>query len=411
MAFGFGMSGVTPPSPSDDNALDPQLAALLRAHLERTGGGVGALPGSPPAAPAQGVGTTNPRAPFGLYAPAQPGADDDGPAATPPGYSGFTPSPTPTGGATPVASTSGLPSIGSVLHGMTSGATQTGDTLTDLGSYIGSALGDMAGRSKDLIGRMQSGEISPGQFLSGAVSHARDAAMAGPNFTRDFLAGKIDPGSEEAAGGAFQAAATAMTGSLPFGVPAGALRTFGGRAAVTADHAALDRAAAMQAAGASPKSIWQGTGWGLGRDGVARFEIPDDAARLLPQTGASATTLGSVLDHPALFDAYPAMRDVSVFNRPELGANAADVFDLPHLMENDPAFVARARQTVIDENGGAARAGRMFDERHARMLDEFQSARDLNRQLTEMGYPATEVPQVQWGWPAASARSARPWGH
>lgn len=157
-----------------------------------------------------------------------------------------------------------------------------------------------------------------GKRIKDAVTAPRDA------YTGDLqVLGADGHPTDEAMERAGGLAGLAMTGSLPFSAPAGALRTFGGRAAATADHAALDRAATMQAAGTGPDAIWRDTGWGLGRDGAARFEIPDDAARLRPHDGSPSTTLGQVLDHPALFEAYPGLRDVSVLHRPELGADAA----------------------------------------------------------------------------------------
>lgn len=188
------------------------------------------------------------------------------------------------------------------------------------------------------LGRTRSGETvlasqGPIHAVGKAIEGLPDApqqAVDAVRFFGDVASGRkgvFDPAtghvSDEAMGAAGTAAGLAMTGSMPFAVPSGALRTFGGRAAATADHAALDRAAGMQASGAAPDAIWRDTGWGLGRDGAARFEIPDDAARLRPHDGSPATTLGQALDHPALFAAYPGLRDVDVFHRPDLGPNAA----------------------------------------------------------------------------------------
>ena len=188
------------------------------------------------------------------------------------------------------------------------------------------------------LGRTRSGETvlasqGPIHALGKIVEGLPDApqqAVDAVRFFGDVASGRkgvFDPAtghvSDEAMGAAGTAAGLAMTGSMPFAVPSGALRTFGGRAAATADHATLDRAAGMQATGAAPDAIWRDTGWGLGRDGAARFEIPDDAARLRPHDGSPSTTLGRALDHPALFEAYPGLRDVDVFHRPDLGSNAA----------------------------------------------------------------------------------------
>lgn len=93
--------------------------------------------------------------------------------------------------------------------------------------------------------------------------------------------------------------------------------------------AGLDEAIVALADGADAAEVYRQTGWMVGPDGRMRFEISDDQARLRP--GAEAiqirtgnldtdsaglsmldlgTRLSDVLDHPALFDAYPALKDV-----------------------------------------------------------------------------------------------------
>lgn len=188
-----------------------------------------------------------------------------------------------------------------------------------------SPTGEVVQRASVLpVGRDDSGRLVPavpGMLMSAAEAAALPGQVARGEFSIfDPRTGHV---SDEAIAKVTDLAGLAMTGSMPFEAPAGALRVFGGRTARTADHAALDRAAEMQAAGTGPDAIWRDTGWGLGRDGVARFEVPDEAARLRPHDGSPNTTLGQVLDHPALFEAYPQMRDVQVFHRPELGADAA----------------------------------------------------------------------------------------
>lgn len=121
---------------------------------------------------------------------------------------------------------------------------------------------------------------------------------------------------------------------LPWGRSAGrvaaegadAARIFAGPLAKTADHAALARAKEMVEAGADRADIWRETGWFRGVDGKWRFEIPDNEAQLdlsglkpsaspyMPSTNEGA--LGDVLQHPALFEAYPAMRNIDVTHSP-----------------------------------------------------------------------------------------------
>jgi len=84
-------------------------------------------------------------------------------------------------------------------------------------------------------------------------------------------------GAGHAAG---EAAGAAMVGGLVSPKPAGALGTFGGRLAKTADHSALGRAEDMAAQGMPREQIWNDTGWFQGVDGKWRFEIDDSGVRL-----------------------------------------------------------------------------------------------------------------------------------
>lgn len=122
--------------------------------------------------------------------------------------------------------------------------------------------------------------------------------------------------------------------------PIGPFGMIAGRAARTADHAALRRAEDMTARGASRDEIWNETGWFRGQDGKWRFEIDDSGSRLTNAATASAEYTGprrrldeaidpeappglshtighpSYYDsmqggfhHPQLYDAYPNMRN------------------------------------------------------------------------------------------------------
>lgn len=106
---------------------------------------------------------------------------------------------------------------------------------------------------------------------------------------------------------------------------AGTLGVFGGVKAEGADLNALARAQALTNASVHPSEIWNQTGWWKGPGGDWRFEIPDESARMDPkwltQTGESYIpgvpgqtqfTLQDVLDHKALFDAYPDLRNLKI---------------------------------------------------------------------------------------------------
>ncbi len=109
--------------------------------------------------------------------------------------------------------------------------------------------------------------------------------------------------SDEAVQKSFDLAGTAMTGSLPFSKPAGAIGMFGGRNAKTADLHALGVAESMARAGGDREQIWDATGWFRGADGQWRFEIPDDTATI--STPRNAPPGYAQLHHDDLAQAYP----------------------------------------------------------------------------------------------------------
>lgn len=102
---------------------------------------------------------------------------------------------------------------------------------------------------------------------------------------------------------------------------------FAGPQAATADTMALATAKARIEAGEDAEAVRQATGWFKGADSKWRFEVSDADAKLRtepsdPDTYAdlfdeaasrsNGVPLGKVLDHPALFAAYPALQAVRV---------------------------------------------------------------------------------------------------
>jgi len=156
------------------------------------------------------------------------------------------------------------------------------------------------------IGRDDSGSLVPAfpKAMFDAVDAARfpGQVLRGEKGVFDPTTGHV---SDEAMGAAAGIAGTAMTGSLPFGAPKGALRMFGGWNAETADHAALSKAQNLKATGADRQAIWDQTGWFEGPDKHWRFEIPDDLATL--GTPKNAPPGYSRLYHDDLGDAYPEL--------------------------------------------------------------------------------------------------------
>ena len=104
--------------------------------------------------------------------------------------------------------------------------------------------------------------------------------------------------------------------------------SFAGENAQNAPLEQLERAKQMEQEGADRQEIWDATGWTKGKDNKWRFEIPDnlDAIDFSPLDGGAVAALGDIYDNPALYAAYPKLKDiiVSVVSDEELdGAEAA----------------------------------------------------------------------------------------
>ncbi len=87
-----------------------------------------------------------------------------------------------------------------------------------------------------------------------------------------------------------------------------------GERAMTANMEKLKQAKEMLAKDADMKTIYQKTGWHRGADGKWRFEIPDnlDDINLTELRDNEETTLGKIYDNPALYQAYPWLKNLLV---------------------------------------------------------------------------------------------------
>jgi hypothetical protein len=168
--------------------------------------------------------------------------------------------------------------------------------------------------------------------LGGIRNRIRDEAMIGLDFIPGLgeAVGVDDTSRAFNAGNYLDAAvnggATAA-GLLPVGgdIAGGVLKAiFGGVGAKTADKFLLERAQDMAAKGADRGAIWSETGWFKGPDDKWRFEIDDSGSKLTPKAtdelmasgggtyGATQRTAPGVLQHSALYEAYPDLRLVDV---------------------------------------------------------------------------------------------------
>lgn len=87
-----------------------------------------------------------------------------------------------------------------------------------------------------------------------------------------------------------------------------------GERAMTANMEKLNQAKEMLAKDADMKTIYQKTGWHRGADGKWRFEIPDnlDDINLAELRDNEETTLGKIYANPALYQAYPWLKNLLV---------------------------------------------------------------------------------------------------
>jgi len=110
--------------------------------------------------------------------------------------------------------------------------------------------------------------------------------------------------------------------------------TFAGRGAKTADLVKLAQAEKMAAGGANAEATRAATGWFQGPDQQWRFEIPDQYSEYRPgrhvanlreqgmtgnpyETGFGGT-VGDVLEHNKLYEAYPDLKDTPFYVDPAM---------------------------------------------------------------------------------------------
>jgi hypothetical protein len=126
---------------------------------------------------------------------------------------------------------------------------------------------------------------------------------------------------------------------------------FAGQRSNAANQHELSRAKQLLSAGANADAVRQQTGWFKGVDDKWRFEIADEDARLqglLMDNGRAlrATSLATILDHPALFAAYPALRDMDV--QITIDPDAEEMGSYHHGSPGDAATFGRAAEIRVD---------------------------------------------------------------
>ena len=162
--------------------------------------------------------------------------------------------------------------------------------------------------------------------------------------------------------------------------------SFAGRNATGADSESLALAERMERDGADPEDIRRETGWFRGMEGMWRFEIDDSgmgydpAGGMRPGGGAAGVpdagrmTLSDYIDHPALFENYPQLRDFGVeFDPGDDGAGldlATDTIYLPEKLRGAPqrSLVHEIQHAIQKAEGFSPGASPQYWSRRKAMI-------------------------------------------
>lgn len=119
--------------------------------------------------------------------------------------------------------------------------------------------------------------------------------------------------------------------------------SFAGTEAATADLEKLEIAKGLEQNGVAAEQIRWETGWYRGADDLWRHEIDDSGMRLkITEDISNYNRLGELIDHPALFAAYPDMKMMDVtFHRLNEGNHGKynrtfDSIEVNYDLKNDP---------------------------------------------------------------------------
>lgn len=129
----------------------------------------------------------------------------------------------------------------------------------------------------------------------------------------------------------------------------------------TFNKVALEQAKKMEADGLSHDEIWKETGTFKGADGKWRQEIPDKNAKV-NKIGTEAR-LGDLLEHPELYDAYPGLSDMKVYNddmfpnRPKDAVNAGHYIRFGREAVKDKGVILHEIQHTIQDREFFAQGG------------------------------------------------------
>lgn len=242
------------------------------------------------------------------------------------------------------------------------------------------------------------------QMAFDAIDYARAPARAlsGELQVWDPATGHTSDAAREAATGL---AGLAMTGSMPFKAPAGALRSFGGAAAHDDPMAALEASLANIKPEAPPPGPRMLDPNAKSWDVYHGSHTGPDFERFDPNVGSNKAEHGAVFfaPNPETASGYAGQIGSKVTGeagprvyRTTVEPGKSAVFDLAHLVENDPSFNARARDLTVKHEG--ATWGPVFDDAMSDFARNRTEHRNLSAQAEAMGYPASRPEGVPFGY-------------
>lgn len=185
---------------------------------------------------------------------------------------------------------------------------------------------------------------------------------------------------------------------------------FAGRAAKTADHAALAKAEQMAASGVPREQIWNDTGWFKGVDGNWRFEIDDSKAKI-NSDGADFVPAGQIYNHPDLFNAYPRLADIQVhesrgigygaYSRPVDGSDPGAIRIDRYGPPPNRVAVHEFQHAVQDAEGFASGGSQLSDSAYQRLAGEVESRAVEKRRLLSPEKRSARPPWLDYDVPEA----------
>ena len=168
-----------------------------------------------------------------------------------------------------------------------------------------------------------------------------------------------------------------------------------GQKALTANQQMLAQAINYYYEGKPMKFIYDATGWHLGLDGKWRFEIPDNLNKIdfdaIPAEKWGNAKLGDIYDNPALYAAYPWLKDTMIYVE-EMDATTRGSADGVSVTLNLLGLTDGYNETVdLGENlfytrrvDARGNAGEWLDENNNPMSEAMQAAlADIRAQIQE----------------------------